>query len=154
MSAFVVSHDHIDALVTYAVVQRLRYRHDGRMIDITTNNATLVGKVLLLENVRSVLSRYPNCTAETVPGSGESAATYKFSPFAGLDTLPQHKLVALILTGCSCYDYQACETNGYDESVACGIIEAIRQEAIRAVPKYDAPWEVTRDAVKTFAKAR
>jgi hypothetical protein len=155
MSAFIVSHDHIDALVSFALVSRLRYVTEGRCIDITRDNATEVGCILLAENTRSVLSRYPNETEETAPGrEGESVASYKYSPFAGLESLPQHKLVGLILSGCSCFDYQACETNDYESSVACQIIEAIRTEAIRMVPKYDAPWEITRDAVKTYARAR
>jgi len=164
MSAFVVSHDHIDALVQFAINQRLRYRkavpafRGGTahvMIDITTDNATEVGQILLRENVRSVLDRYPNCTEADAPGrEGEFITTYDFAYFDTIDVLPQHKLVGLILSACSCFDYQSCETNDYEESVACGIIEAIRTEAIRMIPKYDAPWEVTRDAVKTFAKAR
>ena len=155
MSAFVVSHDHIDALVSFAVSHRLRYVANDHCIDITSDNATEVGRILLQENTRSVLARYPNETEDTAPGRvGESVAGYKFSPFAGLDTLPQHKLVGLILSGCSCFDYQACETNDYEDSVACAIIEAIRTEAIRAVPKYDAPWEITRTAVKAFGRAR
>ena len=155
MSAFVVSHDHIDALVEYAVTHRLRYFVDGLPIYITTDNATEVGAILLQENVRSVLSRYPDCTEETAPGrDGEMVAYYDFEPFLDLHKLPKHKLVAVILTACDCFDYQACETDNYEASVACKIIEAIRTEAIRAVPKYDAPWEITRDQVKTFAHAR
>lgn len=155
MSAFIVSHDHIDALVTFAVRQKLSYRANGRMIDITSDNATGTGATLLRENVRSVLSRYPNDTEETAPGRvGESVAGYQFRAFERLECLPQHKLVGLILSGCSCFDYQSCETNDYEESIAFQIIDAIRTEAIRMVPKYDAPWEITREQVKTFACAR
>lgn len=155
MSAFIVCHDHIDALVTFAIVQKLHYRANDRMIAVTNDNAAETGVILLRENTRSVLSRYPNCTEADAPGKiGETVASYKFSPFAGLERLPQHKLVGLILSGCSCFDYQACETNGYEESIACQIIDAIRTEAIRMVPKYDAPWEITRDQIQTFAKAR
>jgi hypothetical protein len=154
MSAFIVSHEHIDALLTFAVTHRLRYFVDGRPVDIA-EHATETGTVLLLENTRSVLHRYPDCTESTAPGrEGETALNYTFQYFDALDTLPQHKLVGLILSGCSCFDYQSCETNDYESSVACQIIEAIRTEAIRMVPKYDAPWEITRDTVKAFGKAR
>lgn len=156
MSAFVVSHDHIDALVSFAVIQKLRYRDNGRMVDITSDNANEVGKILLQENTRSVLYRYPNDTEDTAPGrEGESVANYEWNYFCGLtERLPQHKLVGLILTACSCFDYQACETNDYEQSTAYQIIDAIRTEAIRMVPKYDAPWEITRDLVKAFASKR
>jgi hypothetical protein len=39
-------------------------------------------------------------------------------------------------------------------STAYQIIDAIRTEAIRMVPKYDAPWEITRDLVEAFASKR
>lgn len=156
MSAFIVSHDHIDALVTFAVRQKLRYREPaGGYTPIILMHATEIGAILLRENVRSVLSRYPNDTEETAPGrEGELVANYVYAEFDGLERLPQHKLVGLILSGCSCFDYQSCETNDYENSTAYQIIDAIRTEAIRMVPKYDAPWEITREQVKTFAKAR
>jgi hypothetical protein len=155
MSAFVVSHDHIDALVTFAAIQKLRYRADNRIIYITSDNATETGAILLQENTRSVLNRYPNDTEATCPGrEGESVDNYKFHSFDQIERLPQHKLVGLILTACSCFDYQACETNDYEESTAYQIIDAIRTEAIRMVPKYDAPWEITRDQFTAFASKR
>lgn len=148
MSAFIVSHDHIDALVTFAVHHKLRYRANDRMIDITADNATEVGAILLQENTRSVLYRYRGRTEDTAPGrKDETVANYVFRSFERIKLLPQHKLVGLILSGCSCFDYQACETEDYEQSTAYRIIDAIRTEAVRMVPKYDAPWEITRDQV-------
>ena len=151
MSAFIVSHDHIDALLSFAS-KRDSYgsvsyyvKETGAHVSITEQNATEIGRILLTENERSIYARYPDCKPgdDRKPGAiGEDAAGYNFKPW------PIHSplLAVSILKACSCFDYQACETDDYDDSLAATIIDAIRNRAIRRLPGYDdAPgWEFHR----------
>lgn len=147
MSAFIVSHDHIDALLTFAKLHRVSYYvpqrlcnvPGGKRVDIDSDTVTEVGRILLDENERSVRHRYRD-DSETA----ESAA-YRFREFTEIMTLPAGKKCAWILNACRCYDYQACETDDYRESLAHRIIEEIQAAAIRALPHIeDAPWEIIR----------
>lgn len=50
------------------------------------------------------------------------------------------------LKACECFDYQACEVEGYDRSKAANLIRCIRGLAIAALPGYaDAEWEISGD---------
>lgn len=154
MSAFIVSHDHIDALITFAKLHRVSYyvpqsvcnKPGGTRVDITGETVTEVGRILLTENERSVRHRYDDCAADNLPGTiGEDAASYRFREFGELYRLPAGKKCAWILNACRCFDYQACETDDYRESLAHRIIEEIQAAAIRALPHIeDAPWEINR----------
>lgn len=156
MSAFVVSHDHIDALLSFASM-RYTYgpvsyyvKETGARVTITEENATEIGRILLTENERSIYARYPDCKPgndDSRPGTiGEDATSYNFTRWP----LTSPLTAVSILKGCSCFDYQACETDDYEQSLACTIIEAIRQRAIGRLPGYDeAPgWEFDRPAAK------
>ena len=141
MSAFVVGYDHIDALLTYALAERQNpvsygLPTTGNRIEITEENATKVGRILLAENERSVRFRYPNDPDE---GDGY-VKDYTFSNFEKPLT------PVAVLNGCDCFDYQACETDDYKQSVAYQIIDAIRHRAIRNLPGMEnAPgWEFRR----------
>jgi hypothetical protein len=116
MSAFLVGHDHIDALLSFAM-QRNRsgssasYYHEsnGRRVDITRENATEIGRILLAENERSINARYPDTVGnpEEMPGTiGEYAANYEFRDWPLSSPLSP----VAVLKACSCFDYQACET--------------------------------------------
>jgi hypothetical protein len=147
MSAYVVGHDHIDALLTFATADDpqsfgpISYRLEptGNRVEITTLNATEIGRKLLTENERSVNHRYPG--DDDLPGTiGEEAAGYTFRPWAKAPD------AIAILKGCDCFDYQACETDDYRASDAFRIIDAIRARAISRLPGYtNAPgWEFRR----------
>ncbi len=50
-----------------------------------------------------------------------------------------------IIKAAQCFDYQACETDDWKESVACKIIQHIEGTAIRMLPGYEqAPWGLDR----------
>jgi len=158
MSAFIVSHDHIDALLTFARIHRVSYyvpqsicnKPGGTRVDINIQTVTEVGRILLTENERSIYARYPDCRpgGNGNPGTiGEDAANYKYRDFSELHRLQKGVQCVWIMNGCRCFDYQACETDDYEESLARSIIEAIRDAAIRALPgTSDAPWEINRKA--------
>ena len=71
MSAYIVDHDHIDALLDYAIQQQVRYvvRETNSIVEIDAKNATEIGRILLTENERSVRARYPACDVNELPGT-------------------------------------------------------------------------------------
>lgn len=151
MSAFVVSHDHIDALLTFADMKRMKDRL-GYCVNRGKEQLgwTDLGRVLLAENERSVCHRYPDCTPGNMPGTiGEEAIGYKFKTFQEAFRMQHTQLCIWIIKACNCFDYQACETEDYEQSIAHAMIKSIQSEAIRCLPGYDdAPWDINRGRVK------
>lgn len=144
MSAFLVGHDHIDALLTFAVDKKVSYwvKETETREYIDCHNATEVGRILLAENMRSLGHRYGETDAEEMTGD-EGDSTYRFRRWSA-------PLSAVsILKGCDCFDYQACETSDYESTLAHTIVDAIRHNAIHSVPGWDnAPgWEFRRPDV-------
>lgn len=145
MSAYIVDHDHIDALLSYAIEHHVTYvtPDTKKLIEIKKENATEIGRILLDENERSVRYRYPDCGPEDLPGTiGEDSASYKFRSWPLRSPLS----AMTILNACDGFDYQACETDDYDQSLAAVIINRIRGWAIRRLPGLsDAPgWHMHR----------
>lgn len=136
MSAFIVSDYQINALLSYAKNQRsgdgIRIKNDsGEFISIDASASqermSEIGQILLNENYRSVNYRYKE--KEEVP------------KFQFKHILSRTFSAAQILKACDCFDYQACETEDYRETLAAKIIDGVRALAIRNVPGYeDAEW--------------
>ncbi len=134
MSAYVVSPDTIDYLVTAARVWRLAA--DGYLPSAVRDlTDTDLGQILLSENVRSVNTRY-NETDET--------PTYAYRP------VPFDALSAVtVLKSVQCVDYQSCETDDWQTTIAHRVLKAIEAGAIAHLPGYrDAAWGWTRPALK------
>lgn len=130
MSAYVVSPDTIDYLVTASRLWRLAsdgyLPYDAR--NLTDNE---LGQVLLSENVRSVNSRY-NETDET--------PAYEHRPvrFDAIDAV-------MVLKSVQCLNYQSCETDDWQSTSAFKVLKAIESGAIAHLRGYsDAPWGWTR----------
>jgi hypothetical protein len=143
MSAYIVDHDHIDALLSYAIEHNVRYvvRETETCVNISKINATEIGRILLDENERSVRYRYPGNDEDELPGSiGQNAASYRFRKW------PEKLAAMTIVKACDGYDYQASETNDYEQSLAATIVRAIRNWAITRLPGYsDSPgWHMHR----------
>jgi hypothetical protein len=148
MSAYIVGHDHIDALLTFASADDERsfgpvsywLEPTGNRVEITERNASEIGRALLAENERSVGHRYPGDAPGDLPGAGEDAAAYTFRPWAEVPP------ALAVLKGCDCFDYQACESDDYRSSDAYRIINAIRHRAISLLPGYENTpgWEFRR----------
>lgn len=148
MSAFVVSHDHIDALLSFAKDKRMNDRL-GYFVTpsrFDTIDWSTIGRVLLAENERSVCHRYPDCVPGNTPGKiGEETIGYRFRYFEPFIHIQFTKKCVWIIKACDCFDYQACETDNYDQTIAHKIIRSIRAEAVRCLPDYDAaPWGIDR----------
>jgi len=141
LSAYIVDHDHIDALLSYGIQHHVRYVANDACVEIGELNATEIGRILLDENERSVRYRYPGNDANDLPGSiGQDAAKYNFRRWP-------HPVPALvILKACDGFDYQACETDNYEQSLAAVIVRKIREYAITRLPGYnDSPgWSMHR----------
>lgn len=142
MSAFIVSHDHIDALMTYAAFSRISYWNpEARDRTVVTNiNAEEVGRILLHENERSVRHRYSDFGPDDLPGTiGEDAASYHFRLF-------QRSLTAIqAIKAVNCLEYQSCEHDDWEGSLAWRICQAIKSHATHHLPGYDlAAWEINR----------
>jgi hypothetical protein len=133
MSAYMVSENHIHALVNYALRENLDYRAADRRVRITPESAEEIGQILSDENYRSVHHRYADRAADYFG----APPTYKFRLVRNLpDAVTMLKL-------CDCYAYQACETDDWESSIACKLVAAIKDRAARKVPGYDAaPWGI------------
>ncbi len=119
MSAFIVEDDLIDLLATYAAEHRM-----------SVGEPQSVGTVLVAQNWRSVNYRYRE---------NDEPESYTFHTYAG----PMEPIA--VIKACDCYDYQACETDDYQDTDAAKIVRLIRDRAIgevlRQLPAYDrAPW--------------
>lgn len=120
MSAFVCQDAVFHALVSYAEsCERCRLPF-GQIIDFR-NDQQKVGQILLDENYRSVNHRY---------AESDEAPYYYFKRFKQLKPVE-------ILSLCSYYSYQSCETENWPETPAYRLIDWIRDEAIRQLPGYD-----------------
>jgi len=133
MSAFVVSDEHICALVSYGGIHDVRvFERDGG--HVIAGNEQETAEILLAANVASVNYRYDE--NEPVP------------PIEFHFERPDERTAIEIIKACDCFDYQACERPDYRQSLAATIVEAIRENAIRAVPGYDeAPREIISQVV-------
>lgn len=137
MSAYIVSHAHIDALLTFAEEQQLSETL-GFKCNLGAEPALSdVGRVLLKENERSVNHLYPHD-----PDDAE-AESYTFERYTFRADLTAGQRAMTVIKLCESFDYQACETDDYEQSSAAKVIKIIRDRAIAAHPDYEsAPWGV------------
>jgi len=143
MSAFVVSKEHINAMILAGLAVRyipLGWYHNGEHHQLTSHNADEIGQMLLDENVASVAYRYQDDSLSQLPGktNAEWLLPFEWHPFAKKPTaLEAIKLV-------NCYEYQACEHPEWEQSEAKAFCKALRDNLIPQLPGYDkAPWEWT-----------
>jgi hypothetical protein len=121
MSAYIVSHDTIDILVTFAIDNRISYRVEDITCICEPSDATKLGKLLMRECERSVQYRYPRDSNAELPGTvGERASNYKFKRAECFREFMRDHVDE--------YDYQSCETDDYEQSVAYRIISSIKSE--------------------------
>ena len=125
MSAFICSDEHFNVLVNYAVTHKAGYYWEGNnsRVDITRENASRIGQILLDENHRSVNYRYN----ETTPSHA-----FKFK----LIGPTQYKAVD-ILKAINCLDYQSCENDDWSTTHAWAILDGLKDCAIRNLPGYE-----------------
>lgn len=149
MSAFVVSKEHIDALVTAGLEfgrpygpMRWYWGNPARSNELRAETAGQVGAMLWAENQRSVNFRYTE---------DEIEEPYQFERMPGTPIPP-----VIVLKALQCFEYQACESDDWRETEAYAFCQALRKRAISRLGGYDAaPWEISgRDVFLTGASRR
>lgn len=167
MSAFMVDQEHITAMVTLgrgrvmgvasapcetvdvrwarfdpAVTpwREQEWRRIGRPEDGNVT-ATEIGRMLAQENAASLGARYGDEPEPWVLG-------YEY-PTRQLQSMVPGVVEGLRLI--DCYEYQACEHEGWYSSEAYRYCDALRRALIGHLPGYDeAPWEWSRRAVARY----
>lgn len=129
MSAYVVSNEHINALVNFGIGANYFDPVTKCLESITPATAERVGQILISENQRSVNYRY---------NEKESAPVFVFSNGYG------HFMTAVqIIKLCHGLDYQCCEPDDWPQTVAHSILRAIENKAIYTLPGYEqASWSL------------
>jgi hypothetical protein len=134
MSAFIVNKEHIDALVNYMVTHKVSYWTGSERVNVTRFNAEEVGRILLDENVRSVNHRYCD---RTDADEKNAASDYRFSRSSRSFSPVQ------IIKAVHCLDYQCCETDDWETTLAHKICQEILSAACHALPGYEqAQWGI------------
>jgi hypothetical protein len=144
MSAWIVSKEHIDALVQAGTSTRddfrVRWYHNGVSHKLDSTNVDAVGVMLWQECYRSVTHRYEDTTDGQRPGpiglTRYDIEDYTFTRGQQLPLVASLKLI-------HCYEYQSCEHDGWEASEAQTFCHALRKLLITRLPGYgDAPWGV------------
>ena len=153
MSAYIVNPEHIGVLAAYAAVNDCAiYR--WRMSDsiLTAQN---VAKGLALENIRSVAHRYPDDKDGERPGPGlkdadiiEACQIYAghfAKRMGGVIVMAEDVLEPVqVLKLVSSLDYQSCETDDWEMTLAAQQLRWIMSDAISHLDGYeDADWSFT-----------
>ena len=128
MSAFHVSDDHINILLSWARKHNPIVRVDHTRFDLTqSEDYWRVGAVLRDANNASMDARYGDKPEDYLP---------KTVSVAHLEPID-------IVSGCDCFDYQACEYSGWESSGAKNAIDQIRNAASRNITGYGRRWQLS-----------
>lgn len=109
MSAWIVSKRHIDALVTAAIRHRI----------LGCKNPSALGAMLWETNHESVSYRYDR---------KEIAPRYTYED--------NYQRPWIVLKAIACYEYQACEHPGWDDSEARKLCEQLRARLVAEMPEF------------------
>lgn len=120
MSAFTVTKQHIDAIVTPVVQSRM---YNGF---INGADAQEIGNILWNQNYRSVNYRYHD---------NQESPKYYFKQ----NVVSPVQVLKLI----SCLDYQSCETPDWEQTQAFKLLDEIKSIVINSLPGYaEAKWSI------------
>jgi hypothetical protein len=138
MSAFVVSTTHIDTIVSAAIDLELfaaRMDH-GALERVCHETARAFGKMLLAENVCSVVHRYRLISSIEAFDAAELVETYEFR----YRPCVRAGVAAKAL---DCFDYQSCETDTYETSLAYAFTCRMARALNKHLNGYEAaPWSI------------
>jgi hypothetical protein len=124
MSAYIMNDDEIDTIVSYFLSS---ITGEGAWVRLgesewdylTKGNADKVAAILMAENVRSVNAKYrENVTNPYV---------FKFDPTAS------RRPIGNIIGALDCYEYQACEAEDWDKSLAHEIVQMLRKHLLKTI---------------------
>jgi len=114
MSAWVCSERHINLIASYAAAHQLVVTWRDETIACAVSQQRVV-TVLMEENHRSVNHRYSEDDHEAIT----------------FEALVTSVTPVFMLKQLACYDYQACECDDYDATLAKAIVEACIAEVCR-----------------------
>ena len=161
MSAYLVSRATIDALVAGAKAQGpgtyfwyageaalscefANFASDDEADDNQRFNEDTLGRMLWTENLISINARYPDTVdhPEAVPGSleGDDVAGYTYGP--GIKVVNLDPLGVLgVIRG---YQYQACEHQGWRNSIAKAFVNDLEARIVRKLIDLSGanPWTI------------
>ncbi|MDP9792586.1 hypothetical protein J2S43_001098 [Catenuloplanes nepalensis] len=124
MSAWIVSRDHLDLLLSAALAWELT----------VPEQADATGRTLWKENLVSVAYRYPADRDGTRPGPADfrdhHVNTYRFARYPGRAD-PE-----VVAAAAASLAYQSCEHPEWPESAACRWVTNLREQASQRVPAY------------------
>lgn len=128
MSAFICNDYHISFIVQAGIKFKAWLNFGDKYDYLTRERAQHVFEVLKRENQRSVGVRYREKDRDPVT---------RFVPaIGGIEPIQVFKAIA-------CLDYQSCETDEWENSLAYKYLRAIEKAAIRELPGYEAAkWEI------------
>ena len=112
MSAWIVSKNHIDVLVTWAIKVDLQIKYNGNIYIADIHSAEFIGRNLWLENYRSINCRYRE---------NGIAPEYHYEPSTIID-------IVIMFKQLGCYDYQSCECCDYETTFAYAFVKAAMRE--------------------------
>jgi hypothetical protein len=138
MSAFVVSTAHIDTIVSAAIDLELFAAHTdhGTLERVCPETASAFGKMLLAENVRSVVHRYHLTGSAEAFDYAELVETYEFRYYPCVPAGAAAKAL-------DCFDYQSCETDDYEKSLAYAFTCRMAKALNKHLAGYEAaPWGI------------
>jgi hypothetical protein len=129
MSSYIVSDNHINALVSYGVQQKASfYVPKEGWIYFTEETAPAIAALLYRHNVYSVNANY---------GERTRATGFEYKPVS-----VSHLSAAAIVRACDCLDYQSCDRKDWDRSRAKKALTSIREKAISDLVKGCKVWEL------------
>ena len=148
MSAYMVNREHVgylvDAAMDYRIVQHhtMRWYHDGTGYELSVadyDRAAEVGQMLWDANKESIQARYPDTRDDFSRAPEDSTEDYVYDRHDA--RIMEHFDPVQVLMSIRCFDYQACEYEGWQTSEARAFLDALESHAIAALPGMeDAVW--------------
>ena len=156
MSAWIVSKEHIDYLITAGLSLDqfgVSWRVGPNRVKLTLENATQIGRLLWIENLKSVACRYPDDKGNgDRPGYGDQDDTIEQYRYARSRNAVS---VVQALKAIHCYEYQSCEHRQWERSQAKRFCTSLESSLVRNVPGYDeATWGVDEPEVAASTNGR
>ena len=149
MSAFLCSDRHINLMVTYGALFNVRFATwDGSVMPILGNEQTVATK-LRNANIASLVALHGDRARRD---DGGTAIQFEQTIMDGGTINPEQAAVQIAKL-CHCFNYQSCEVENYEATVACRISTAIASAASRFAPGWDAA-EWSGETVKVEPKKK
>jgi hypothetical protein len=129
MSAFIVADSHINAIVSWAGKHDVRVRYGNPLKTWSVaGDEQDTAQLLLRENIDSVNYRY--------------GTELPLHPIEFNFKAPNLSAIECI-KAIHCLEYQSCEHEQWNSSLACALLREIASVALRVLPGYNAArWEV------------